>query len=74
MARKDSDLAKMLVEDMDKDEGSEVDSDEEEMGDTEVAAQEVLDAISSGDAAELAASMKAFVKLCKYEKESEEED
>jgi hypothetical protein len=44
------------------------------MGDTEVAAQEVLDAISSGDAAELAASMKAFVKLCKYEKESEEED
>ena len=74
MASKDAKLAEMLVEDMDGEDVESPDSEDEEMGDSEVAAQEVLDAISSGDAAELASSMKAFVKLCKYEKESEEEE
>ena len=62
-SKKDAKLAEMLVDDMDKEDEDYEESDDEEMGDTEVAAQEVLDAISSGDAADLASSMKAFINF-----------
>lgn len=74
MASKDSKLAAMLVEDMDKEGNSEPMDEEESMEDSDVAAQEVLDAVKSGDPAELSSAMKAFIKLCKYDKESDKEE
>lgn len=75
MASKDKDIAALIVEGMPKPEGEEA---EMEMGeeaatsDIEVAAQEVIDALSSKDAASLAESLKSFIKLCEYEKDEEE--
>jgi len=72
MKNKDSKLASLLVDAM---EGEEEDSAEEEsselvtMDDYEVAAQEVMDAVRSRDAGDFANAMKAFIKLCSYDKE-----
>lgn len=74
MGSKDAKLAAMLVEDMDKEGDSEPMDEEESMEDSEVAAQEVMDAIKSGDAAEFGSAMKAFIKLCQYDKESDKEE
>lgn len=72
MKNQDAKLAAKLVEDLDAEDGdSEAEDEAEEMGDEEVVAQEVLDAFESGSASELSTALKAFFKLCKYEKESD---
>lgn len=48
-------------------------SDEPDMSDHEAAAQEVMDALNSGDTAGFAEALKSFVKMCDYDAEEASE-
>jgi hypothetical protein len=70
---KKKDIAALIVEGLPSPEKEgESESMESEASDVEVAAQEVMDAFASKDAASLAESLKSFIKLCEYEKDEEE--
>lgn len=68
---KNKKLAAMVLDKMDSEkESEEVESKDEEegesMSDDEAAAQEVMDAMQSGDVGSFSTALKSFIKLCHY--------
>lgn len=70
-------LAALIIEaspKFSKEKVKESSSDEVEASDEETAAEEILSAISSGDAKALSEALSAFIQLCENVENSEEDD